>query len=253
MRTFLLPLLLGVSLVTLALPSFATTVVIVAGADQYQGPPHFQLKIGTKVVGEADVTKDSGQAFTFDVAPPVQNLTITFTNDFAAPAQGRKPGEDRNLIIESIKVGGKVFSAKDLFPGTKPFAMRDTKLVMYTASTLNVPDVPAQPKCDASVDVTGFANGVVGLDHQQSDLLQPIIVAAKVGCLVKIVGYSSAVGTTAANKWSALARAQSVAAYLKKQGVQVKDEDVTGAGGTIQFGANAADNRRVVVTSKGSN
>jgi outer membrane protein OmpA-like peptidoglycan-associated protein len=67
-------------------------------------------------------------------------------------------------------------------------------------------------------------------------------------CRVLVTGYSSTQGSYATNALFAVERAQNVLAYLRRNGLEYEKATAVGGGGTTQFGADFAANRRVVIT-----
>jgi len=234
--------------------ALAAPVVLTLGADLYQGPPHFKVFADTKILGEGDVAKTSGQVFEYGAPEDAKTLSIEFTNDAAAPAP-RKAGEDRNLIVESAKVGNELHAGAEFSPvGDLATGQRESGLVLFSNGTVIMTLVakvaePPKPTCTASADVAGFKNAEASLTDVQQAALGEVVAAARSGCALSVTGYSSTIGTAAGNLWASMARAQAVVTYLQSQGISIPAGNIKGAGATSQFGPNAADNRRVVVSA----
>lgn len=90
-------------------PLFADSLTVVAASQDLQEiPAHFQLLINNAVVGEA-YTRETLASYRFALADSIQieTITIAFDNDGFVEGVG-----DRNLLVQSVKVGNQTFFAR---------------------------------------------------------------------------------------------------------------------------------------------
>ncbi len=78
-----------------------------------------QLLLNGKPIGETEVRSSNTQEFTFSVpagallAGADNQLVLVFTNDTYTPGNGSKTGADRNLYVESVRVGSYLMQPGD--------------------------------------------------------------------------------------------------------------------------------------------
>ncbi|MDB5561526.1 MAG: hypothetical protein JWN11_944 [Hyphomicrobiales bacterium] len=111
-------------------------------------------------------------------------------------------------------------------------------------------DQTAAPGCtlDKSFAIVGFnenSNELTPKLNKQLDGVVKEIGAQR--CAVRLTGYSSTEGSLASNALFSVERAQNALKYLRDKGVKFAKWQATGVGETKQFGASAAQNRRVVI------
>lgn len=231
----------------------------------FEGPPSFELLADGENVGSGTLAMpvEQPQEFSFELSggENVESLAIVYTNDLFREGEG-----DRNLYVVSVTVGSTSYPGSALVPGkgervqgAELWLVRDGEAVLSRPSGGWVADeeadaeavaeaVAAAVPCEAGdLAITGFANGKTEVPPGSTAAVEAL-VATGGGCLFEVIGYSSTVGTVAANEWMANARAEAVAALLVKLGVEESDMTVRSGGPTNQFGAVAQENRRVVVS-----
>ncbi len=101
-------------------PDAPKTVTVFAGGETAAGVgPNFTVLADGQVIGSAKVTNAKASfdgtydAFVFDLgdASPPDEIAIRFTNDRYVSPGG--PGNDRNLWIDRIEIGGAVYQAEE--------------------------------------------------------------------------------------------------------------------------------------------
>lgn len=101
---------------------------------------------------------------------------------------------------------------------------------------------------DKSFAVVGFNENSNELTPKLNKQLDDVVKAIGAQrCTVRLTGYSSTEGSLASNALFSVERAQNALKYLRDKGVKFAKWQATGVGETTQFGANAAQNRRVVI------
>jgi outer membrane protein OmpA-like peptidoglycan-associated protein len=101
---------------------------------------------------------------------------------------------------------------------------------------------------DKSFAIVGFnenSNELTPKLNRQLDDVVKEIGAQR--CAVRLTGYSSTEGSLASNALFSVERAQNALKYLRDKGIKFAKWQATGVGETKQFGASAAQNRRVVI------
>jgi outer membrane protein OmpA-like peptidoglycan-associated protein len=117
------------------------------------------------------------------------------------------------------------------------------------AAQAAAPDAKAEGcTIDKSFAVVGFNENSNELTPKLNKQLDD--VAKQIGaqrCAVRLTGYSSTEGSLASNALFSVERAQNALKYLRDKGIKFAKWQATGVGETKQFGASAAENRRVVI------
>jgi len=236
---------------------------------ELNGGPAFEVLVGQEVVGNGtvDPIPEPGKyaEFTFQV-PDAQlsdasQIAVRMTNDAYEEGVG-----DRNLVVVSATVASVQLESTDFRIMRQGADTGRSDGRLSANSDLAVAEAPsdgwlaAQPakkpelsssqdaECEAlTVSVTGYSNGLATINDAQRAVLAE--VSEQKNCQITVVGYSSTVGSEAANKWLASQRAEVVADYLVSAGVSRDRVLTVGEGETEQFGPAQGDNRRVVVSS----
>lgn len=240
-------------------------------SEDYQGPASYEILADRIPVASGTVTADP---VIVEVPDEMKVLGVRFTNDLSAPiGEGRvlAPGEDRNLIIVGVSIGGKDIPTGEITMGPG-MGLRGNDVVMYTAGTAEISVVEEQSSkvaqssddapelainrqnmeasgdasiCTTSINIGEFAVGSTTLDKSLKEQVAALVVDSS--CEYTVTGYSSTAGSRRVNEQISLARAQAVADELISVGI-AKDRLVVVAGGeTDQFGEVSSANRVVTI------
>ncbi|KEQ04742.1 OmpA family protein [Pseudorhizobium pelagicum] len=236
---------------------------------ELNGGPAFEILVDQEVVGKGTVDPIPAPGkyaeFTFQVPDEqlsdANQISVRMTNDAYEEGVG-----DRNLDVVSATVASVQLESTDfrIMRQGEDTGRSDGRLSANL--DVAVAEAPSEgwfsdqsatnpahsssrnAECEAlTVSVTGYSNGLATISDAQRALLAEFL--GQKNCQIKVVGYSSTVGSEAANKRLASQRAEVVADYLVSAGVS-RDRVLTlGEGETEQFGPAQGDNRRVVVSS----
>jgi beta-glucanase (GH16 family) len=211
-----------------------TKIVVRASADSWNGDPTFKLLVDGKVVSaEAKVTAQhkagAWQDISFDVELPsgASKVGVQFLND----AWGGTPDTDRNLYVQSIKVGGvevKAAVPEMKKPGTMDFAIPARPQQPEPQQPQPEPEQP-QPE-QPEPELPGGATKVVvrvSADSWQGDPLFKLLVDGKV--------VSAETKVTAQHKtgaWQDISFDVDLPSDASKLGVQFLNDDWGGTADT---------------------
>ncbi|SMQ85506.1 OmpA family protein [Devosia lucknowensis] len=239
----------------------AGEISVTLSGTAFEGGPAFEMALGGTVVGSGTVENPvpEGQTFTFavgdDLLASQGDLTLRLTNDYFAGE-----GQDRSLAVLSATVGATGLTPADfniVAEGT--IIERDNSIgaLVWSENETAVANAPpggwqasteqsAGDACSASADVIGFATDSTAADVGEA-LSSLVSAAAANNCSVTITGYADVSGSELGNLRLTAARASAVLDDLLVAGARFPAANIVPTPGTNQFGAEAADNRRVTV------
>ena len=210
------------------------------------------LVIDRVLINGREVAPDTFKVFVNGAESPKEMILghlVLWAQDMIATTAPPEGGWPMARQAETPSVAADTSTKADN-PSPKSKRPQSPTTLPSPTGKVEVAALPApQVECPRrKIDVRGFARASGVIPDAQQQALREFLAKLPAGvCQLKIIGYSSMIGTADANSAVAKSRADSVLDFIKQTGGSFGMLKITPFGGTNQFG-RAAENQRVVVS-----